>query len=126
MMLGVQSEGAATQSSGAKNTGCVIAMHPIRRSIDIGVDVPEYRPRLPTSSCTSAVPFAAPKTSHACHNGSTAERANSPKPPIALYGALSLKKNTSPSSIAANRSGLARQKLTSSISGRARKNWYQP
>jgi hypothetical protein len=64
--------------------------------------------------------------SHARHTGNGANRAKSPKPPIALYGALSLKKKISPGPSAENAVAPGRQKLTSSIFGRASRNWYQP
>jgi hypothetical protein len=41
------------------------------------------------------MPFAWPNTSQACQTGSVWNRANSPNPPIALCGAVSLKKNGS-------------------------------
>jgi hypothetical protein len=62
--------------------------------------------------------------SQARHTGSGANRAKSPKPPIASYGALSLKKKISPGRSAENAVAPGRQKLTSSNSGRARRNWY--
>jgi hypothetical protein len=83
-MLCDQSVGLGIQSSGAKKTGCVIAMHPITRSNDIGMRAPERRPSRLSSSYSSAVPFAWPNTSHARQTGSGAKRAKSPKPPIAL------------------------------------------
>jgi hypothetical protein len=64
-MLCDQSGGIGIQSSGAKKTGCVIAMHPITRSNDIGVRAPERRPSRLSNSYSSAVPFAWPNTSHA-------------------------------------------------------------
>ena len=64
---------------------------------------PASRRSRSSSSYSSRVPFACPNTSHACHTGSAANRANSPNPPIALYGAFSLKKNGSPGRMAEKR-----------------------
>ncbi len=122
-----QSVGAATHSSGGKNTCSVTAMQPIGFvSWRLTPVLALSRSRRVSSSWASAVPFAWSNTSQACQTGSVWNRENSPNPPTALCGAFSLKKNGSPGFKARNELAPGRQKLTSAISGRARRNWYQP
>src|SRR5690606_1982143 len=122
----LQSEGAGTQLSGGKKTGSAIARQPIQSSTVIALPTPcDSRRSRATNELMSGTPLAAPKTSHASQTGNTTARVNRPKPAIALCGAFSLKKKSSPELRAANRPWLGRQKLTSRSSGRALRNWYQ-
>src|SRR5215212_1260416 len=74
-------------------------------------------------SANEAQPLPAPKVSQASQSGIADQRANRPKPPTALAGALSLKKKGENGS-AENGRADGFQKLTSG-SPRPRRNSYQ-
>ena len=122
---GEKSLGTRTQSPGAKNTGCVTAMYPIRRSSSIATRSRVFRPRRMRNRSRVERRSPGQKRPMPARRGAaqTARRAGSRR---SHRAGSSTRKENSPSPIARNVSGFGRQKLTSSISRRSRRNSNQP